>query len=539
MSWFNRLSIKFKILTIPAIAIIGFVLFLLFIVNSGAKNTARLAEIEDTYFPVLELANNNITLLERMGEMMSSAVTTGEIDMLDTAVQMGEKIKANLDQQAALAPLQSQTLKDIKQRLQKHLDLSSQLTRQMIDGSVDFSKLASMSEKKRAAEDALATALKAFRDDSHQSFINTVTETKETEASNLKVGAVIGLVTIVVLLIVALSITTSVLHNVKAISNSLQNIAQGEGDLTQRLPQTSRDELGDLVHWFNVFIDKLHGTIGNVVEVIQPLMKVAQELNTVASETARTTADQSSASELVSRSMSDMLDSVTNVAHNASAAAQAATDADGKAKEGYSIVQSTVESINDLAEAVERAAEVISKLETDSESVGNILGVIKGVAEQTNLLALNAAIEAARAGEQGRGFAVVADEVRTLASRTQDSTHEIQSVIEQLQGAAQSAVSVMEQGKERARISVDKAVTTGESLKTITTNVASITDMNQQIASTTEEQKHFAESIEKNISSMRDASKASEQRTETVSTLSNSLEDLARQLHLVATQFRV
>ena len=539
MTWFNNLSIKFKILFIPAIAIVGFVLFFLFIINSGAQNSARLAEIEDTYFPVLELANSNIVILERMGEVMGNAASAGEEEVLEQARSMGSQITKNLNTQIQLRPSQAAQLKQIALELNNYMSLAIRLTQQMIDGTVDFSKLAGTAEKKRQTEEIVAKSLHVFRDESHQSFIQTVADAKETENINLQVGGVIGAITITILLAVAFSVTTVIYRSVQAISESLRNIAQGEGDLTQRLPQTSNDELGELVHWFNVFIDKLHGTIGEVIHVIGPLTDVSQQLNTVANETASTSADQSHSSELVSNAMIDMMRSVNAVANNAGAAAQAATEADKQAQDGYDIVQVTVNSINDLAAEVERAAEVIIKLENDTESVGSILGVIKGVAEQTNLLALNAAIEAARAGDQGRGFAVVADEVRTLASRTQDSTHEIQAVIEQLQTAARAAVNVMAQGKEQARQSVEKAVATGNSLQVITSNVASITEMNQKIANATEEQQHSARSIEKNVQSMREASKIAESSTVKASELSTSLASLATQLGKVAEQFKV
>ncbi len=539
MGWLSNVSMKYKILMIPAVAILGFVLFLMFIVNSGAQNAERLEEIKDTYFPVLELASSNIVLHERMNELMTSAASTGEQDMLDNARRMATQIEDNLSKQGSLQGNQSNTIQAIKSNLGDYTKISFDLTQNMINGTMDFSRIAEIAENKRVADERLSQSLKSFRDESHQSFIKTVNLSVETEANNLKVGLVIGIITVVLTLLISISIAVMITNSVNQIAESLRDIAQGEGDLTSRLNQDSQDELGDLVRWFNVFVEKLHNTIGDVIQVISPLGDVAQQLNSLSSETSRAATEQSHSSGLVSNAMDDMLRSVTAVAENAGSAAQAADDADNEAKEGLSIVQSTVTSINDLAAEVERAAEVIVKLESDTESVGSILDVIKGIAEQTNLLALNAAIEAARAGEQGRGFAVVADEVRTLASRTQESTHEIQNVIEQLQSAAQSAVSVMEHGKEQAQRSVDQAGATGASLDAITSKVTSITDMNQQIASATEEQQSFANSIQQNVITMRDSSHVAEQSTEKVSDLSTSLQGLADQLQRVASQFRV
>lgn len=539
MIWFKNLGIKKKILLIPAISIIGFLLFLGFVINSGIQNTARFVEIEDIYFPVLELSNKNIVLLDQLSEALGNAAATGEQDMLNQALKFEALLKDNLSQQTELRPAQFDDVQIIKGKLKNYTSIAVDLTQKMIDGTIDFSNLGAIANKKTEAEKTIKKALSDIRNSSHKEFIQTVTDAKETENSNLRVGILIGVVTITVLLIVAFSVTNLLYASVIAISNSLRNIAQGEGDLTLRLPQTNRDELGDLEQWFNVFIEKLHRTIGDVVHAISPLTEVAAQLKQVSTETTRTSADQSRTSELVSSTMNDMLENVRSVALSASAAAQAAEDADKQAHDGIAIVQSNVTAINELAAEVERASGVIIKLEKDAESVGSILGVIKGIAEQTNLLALNAAIEAARAGDQGRGFAVVADEVRTLASRTQDSTHEINAVIEQLQSAARSAVEVIDQSKEHASYSVDKALATVNSLETITTNVASITSMNNNIAIATDKQQRSAQSIEDNMKSMHEASKTAESSTKKVSDLSSSLHTLATQLNSVAKQFKV
>jgi methyl-accepting chemotaxis protein len=539
MFWFKNLGIKKKILLIPMISIMGFLLFLGFVINSGAKNTARFIEIEDIYFPVLELSNKNIVLLDQVSEILANAAATGEQDLLDQALKIEGQIKENLALQTDLRPTQLDDVQIIKSKLQNYTSITFDLTQKMIDGTIDFSSLGAISAKKAEAEDAIKQALSDIRTSNHEAFIQTVSDAKETESSNLQFGILIGAITITVLLIVALSVTNMLYSSVIAISNSLRNIAQGEGDLTLRLPQTNRDELGDLEQWFNVFIEKLHKTIGDVIHAINPLTEVAEQLNHVSTETTRTSADQRRSSELVSQTMNDMIENVRSVAVSASAAAQAAGDADKQAHDGIAIVQSNVTAINELAAEVERASGVITKLESDAESVGSILGVIKDIAEQTNLLALNAAIEAARAGDQGRGFAVVADEVRTLASRTQDSTHEINAVIEQLQSAARSAVEVIDQSKEHASYSVEKALATVNSLETITTNVASITDMNNKIAVATDEQQQSAQSIESNMNNMHEASKTAESSTKKVSELSSSLHTLATQLNSVAQQFKV
>ncbi len=192
-----------------------------------------------------------------------------------------------------------------------------------------------------------------------------------------------------------------------------------------------------------------------------------------------------------------------------------------------------------MASEVERAANVIKKLESDTENVGTILDVIKGIAEQTNLLALNAAIEAARAGEQGRGFAVVADEVRTLASRTQDSTQEIQRVIEELQSAARSAAEVMSHSQDQAKLSVEQAAKTDSSLATITDKVGSITTMNMEIASATGEQEKVSNSIKRNVEGIRSNADDAVKNVQEVEAASESLVSISANLRKITGQFRV
>ncbi|MBU2039333.1 MAG: methyl-accepting chemotaxis protein, partial [Gammaproteobacteria bacterium] len=309
--------------------------------------------------------------------------------------------------------------------------------------------------------------------------------------------------------------------------------------LTQRISKSSNDEIGEVVDWFNQFIDKLHSSIGEVVATTRPLSGVSSDLGSLTSETSQITEQQNRATEEVSFVVDEMVASVKNVSVNASSAAQAAREADQAAKEGRTIVNDTVKSINALAGEVERASEVIRKLEADTANVGSILDVIKGIAEQTNLLALNAAIEAARAGEQGRGFAVVADEVRTLASRTQDSTQEIQAVIEELQSAARSAVEVMSSSKERAQTSVSQAAKTDESLQAITSKVESITAMNSQIASATDRQEQAAHSIKDNVVGIKDTSATAMASMQKVAAASRSLTEIAQTLQRITGQFKV
>ena len=262
-------------------------------------------------------------------------------------------------------------------------------------------------------------------------------------------------------------------------------------------------------------------------------------MSLVMEETKRDTLQQQSETSQVVTAMNEMTATVQEVARHATEAASAANKADHASVEGKKVVLSTMNAIEALSSEVHSAANVISQLEKDSENIGTVLDVIKGIAEQTNLLALNAAIEAARAGEQGRGFAVVADEVRTLASRTQQSTQEIQAMIENLQVGAQTAVKVMDESRAKAESSVSQAAKAGGSLEDITHSVSLINDMNTQIATAAEEQSAVAEEINRNIVNISEIVDRTADGANQTSIASEELASLAAQLQQLVNQFKV
>jgi methyl-accepting chemotaxis protein len=237
--------------------------------------------------------------------------------------------------------------------------------------------------------------------------------------------------------------------------------------------------------------------------------------------------------------MNQMTATVQEVASHAARAAESARQADEEAQDGKRIMQQTLNAMDTLANEVENAAGVIHSLEKESEEIGSVLDVIRGIAEQTNLLALNAAIEAARAGEQGRGFAVVADEVRTLASRTQASTQEIQNMIERLQAGANNAVKAMEAGQTQARKGVEQASLAGASLETITQSVTTISDMNMQIASAAEEQSSVADEINRNIATISQSADNTAHGSQQTAIAGDELARLAAELRELVGHFKV
>ncbi len=330
-----------------------------------------------------------------------------------------------------------------------------------------------------------------------------------------------------------------ILRPVRRLIAHMQDIADGDGDLTARLKHDSRDELCLLAAAFNRFLDKLHATISQVGVTANALDVAAARLAEVAAESHRTVGSQLNEIDQVATAMNQMTATIHEVAANASNAAEGAGEADAQARAGQGVVSDALQVIKELAGEVQSSADVIRQLESESADIGAVLDVIRGIAEQTNLLALNAAIEAARAGDQGRGFAVVADEVRTMASKTQDSTGEIEAIIQSLQDRAAAADRAMASGCDKAEISVAKAGVAGEALADIARAVARINDMNTQIASAAEEQSAVSEEINRNTVSIHDLAERSAQAGQTTAEEAAQLQRLAGEVQQRMQQFKL
>lgn len=312
-----------------------------------------------------------------------------------------------------------------------------------------------------------------------------------------------------------------------------------KGDMTVHVDVQSQDEMGDLSVEFNTMAENVHKLIQGVRETAQQVTSQSNRVETIASKSSDEVSKQLVQTEQVATAMNEMTATVQEVARNSISAADAAKLAHKEADDGKKLVTSTLGVIDKLSDEINKSVEVINRLVEDSSNISQVLDVIKGIAEQTNLLALNAAIEAARAGEQGRGFAVVADEVRTLAQKTQESTTEIESMITRLQAGVDNAVSTMGASRDMAENTVEESNKVGEALNHIVSAVNDIMDMNQQIATAAEEQSSVANEIDRNIVSINTSGEQTSKGASATVDASLEMSRLTDKLDKIVSSFKV
>lgn len=332
---------------------------------------------------------------------------------------------------------------------------------------------------------------------------------------------------------------TVIAKKLAVLDSSINDLATGSSDLTQRLDGSGSDEISRLARGFNSFLENHRVFVREIAGSAQQLSDSSMEMSSTTAQAKENSTEQRNQIGQVATAIHEMAATIQEVASNTAAADESASKSRDETLAGLQVVEDNIRITNTLSDEIEKAAEVIQSLRSDSEGIGKVLDVIRGISEQTNLLALNAAIEAARAGEHGRGFAVVADEVRTLASKTQASTVEIQGMIERLQHGADSAVNVMDRGIETVGASVKQAAQTGETLKSITTAVNNISEINSQIASAIEEQSMVAEDINKNVVMVDSLAERGDESSANIALANEQLSQLAGNLTTLVSRFKL
>ena len=539
MAVFARLSLKYKILSIAFIGALGFITYLGFNYLSAVENEKRLTKIQQVNFPIADQIGRSWLELFAARTALQTAISESELDLLNTAKKHMDNLNGNLDQIATMDRQYQGQITQLKQTVGQYFQSASSLAKGMINGNTDFAQIAESAKQMNGKYDEFSEQLKAFRIKTQDDFASRLEEAKHEAHVALMTGVVLGVCVVAALVLIGWTIARIITSNINRIIKELAGMATGKGDLTVRLETKAQDEVGELVNKFNAFVTHLQLMVKVLANLAKGVTVGTADVLRIAEHTRTGIVDQQHEIQQVATAVTEMAQTAQEVSRNAGEASKATDQADHESQNGQRVVKENMGAITSLAEEIEDARAVIQTLSDEVQKIASASQDIRSIAEQTNLLALNAAIEAARAGEQGRGFAVVADEVRTLAGRTGQSTNEIEEIIGSLLSGAQRAVDVMDRSKERAYSSVDQSKTTGESLQSILKSVHTINEMNTLVATSAEEQSAVAEEVSVNIVRINEVSDRTVEDAEATSKATKKLSEQAEQLKSIVNEFKV
>lgn len=501
------------------------------------------SHINEKYLPALQL------VLNADRDLYQAQIAERTLALGNTDVAFRDMHKENLDQVASrLNKVAAMDISTASQTQAKEfLKVFSQwrpkteaLVQQVAERSISVSESTELSTGSLDKEfESIREVLDKLGEMLGEEAANLQKQANEAEASSLATIFTLVAVALAIALVVAFTFPKLITTPIKQLSDVLGQMADGRGDLTARMPKLGNDEIGQMAHNFNRFLSGMQQMIGNIQKVADEVRVASEDLKTNSDSNRRISGENASVIDTVTTANHEMGLAIQEVSSNTQQVSEEAKNADQAAKTVSSQFQQAVAEIQSLAANVNCSGDVIQELVAETTNIASVLDVIKGIAEQTNLLALNAAIEAARAGEQGRGFAVVADEVRTLASKTQQSTGDINVMIENLRAGVSRAVETMNESQQKAEKTVEYAMESESNIQNISGSMVSISDRILQVASAIEEQTSVITTINDNLSS---AKKLSGQGSQSTDRIAHSVDDLHTQAETLRAEvgnFRV
>jgi len=547
MFWYNNLLLKWKLI-IPLSILIGFNLVATVTsINLQSSLAGKAKILGSSYLKEVDLilqadrdlyqaqmAERGLLLLAKDDALYSEQIGNIRDNNEQVATRFNESVAVSqyIDKEPRL--------REFKRLISLWTSKSAALAERSQNGEQgDAALIAESYGENQRAFDNLRDMLDKVGEERLAEANSFIVEIENSAASARNTVLILLAMSIVVGFILAVVLPNIISGPINKITKQLKDISQGEGDLTKRLNVKQQDEVGMLARFFDEFMDKLQDMVSKVQDVSNSVGHSASDLRNVSEKNSLSINEQNLAIHTVVTAVEEMSSAAKEVAANTAETAEKARQANISSDAGVKTIDNTIDRIEKLSIELDEASNTISRVEQEASNVNSVLDVIRGIAEQTNLLALNAAIEAARAGEQGRGFAVVADEVRTLASRTQDSTQDIQRMLEGLQQGVKSSVDAISASVETARDTVESASTTGQSLNDVKKIIDSISQMTVQVATAVEEQSQVVDEINKNLSSIGEYSNDVASGAEAATKSCLLLDDLADGLTNEVNRFRV
>ena len=539
MNILNKQSILIKILIAPAVVSLFMAVYLIFSFAVGHSNEVRINDLKENKFVVVELASANVTLLNSITEGLNAGTAANEKDAIIATDTLVKNIHENLLEIANRDVALKSPTDTLSESLDAYFGIAKKMSLAMISGSADIGAMQSDIAAMRTNLTTIKNGLSEFKDHSKTKFVDELQATTDSSNRTLLIGTGGGAVVIIISLVAAYFVALIIKKNIDQVASSLQEIAKGEGDLRSRINTSSEDEIGDLVQWFNLFINKLQKTIAELVLNIAQLDEMNQELSGVEVKTEHLLQDERRGIHEVAEQVGVISGQSAKVSENASSASSSSRDAQKNAVAGEEAISHTITCIESLAEQINTAVIATKKITNDSQSIVSVVETIKEIADQTNLLALNAAIEAARAGEQGRGFAVVADEVRNLAERTKNATVEVSLIMTTMLDNTRSIALVVESSQEKAKDAVGSIQKTSSNLQAMLDQVKDMTLRNGEISMLAEQQASSIDKVNSSAESVQDISRRAAFEMGVAGEISRKVSVLTLQLKQISEQFKV
>ena len=539
MAIFSKLPLKYKILSIALISALGFASYIAYHFKAIQVNDQRLERIQKINYPALEAVGVIWLELFAARSAMQEAISESELSLIEKAKEHQKTINTLLEKISGFAPQYTNVTQVLNKKLANYMTTASKLTVGIIDGQMPLNEIRAQAKNMNADYNGFSDSLKEFRTQAHKDFAERLDQAKQESRLSLTTGMIIAVIILGVICATSLIIANGITSNLNRIIKELEGMSTGKGDLTVRLETSAQDEIGTLVNRFNGFATHLQLMIKVLANLALGVTKGTEDVQRIAQHTREGIENQQGKIHQVATAITQMAQTSVEVSSNAGQASDATQQANAESQSSQQIVHQSIEGISTLASNIENAQTVIQALANEVEKIASASQDIGNIAEQTNLLALNAAIEAARAGEQGRGFAVVADEVRTLAGRTAESTSEIGNIVQRLLENASQAVDVMEQSKNQAENAVNQSKNTGVSLESILRSIATINQMNDLVSTSAKEQSNVAEEVSENIVRINSFSEQTVDNAQATAQATQKLSEQAEQLKAIVNEFKV